>query len=130
MYRNEMDNPQQTTERKFNKVHSSLRCMIERSFQVWKARWAYLKNIPPHIKFENQVKLVCATMAIHNFIRRSNMADMAFQYYDRNHYFNPVDDEVGPSHDRHHEDQVQRDDAYMHRRRNELLDAVVRNGRY
>ena len=58
------------------------------------------------------------------------MADMAFQYYDKNHYFNPVYDEVGPSQHRHHEDQVQRDDAYMNRRRNELMDAVVRNGRY
>jgi len=54
----------------FNYYNSSLRCTIERTFEVWKNRFAILRRMPK-FKYETQVHIVVATMAIHNFIRRS-----------------------------------------------------------
>ena len=51
----------------FNYYHLSLRCPIERTFGVWKNRFAILRRIP-NFKFETQVQIVVTTMAIHNFI--------------------------------------------------------------
>ncbi|KAG5524242.1 hypothetical protein RHGRI_031048 [Rhododendron griersonianum] len=40
---------------------------------------------------ETQRNLVTTTMAIHNFIRRSNMPDIPFGFYDRRPNFLPSD---------------------------------------
>ncbi|KAK4258761.1 hypothetical protein QN277_005173 [Acacia crassicarpa] len=61
----------------FNFYHSSLRCTIERTFGVWKNRFHILQNMPSY-KFRTQVRIVCATMAIHNFIRRYSQNDVKF----------------------------------------------------
>lgn len=53
----------------FNKVHSSLRSCIERCFGAWNKRWRMLRNYP-RFSVRTQAKLVCASMAIHNFIGR------------------------------------------------------------
>ncbi|XP_020585220.1 uncharacterized protein LOC110027915 [Phalaenopsis equestris] len=53
----------------FNKRHSSLRGVIERSFGVWKKKWVILRDMPTY-PFPKQVQIVVATMALHNFIRR------------------------------------------------------------
>ncbi|XP_020581050.1 putative nuclease HARBI1 [Phalaenopsis equestris] len=53
----------------FNKRHSSLRGVIERTFGVWKKKWVILRDMPPY-NFSKQVHIVCATMALHNYIRR------------------------------------------------------------
>ncbi|XLU20481.1 hypothetical protein S245_056547, partial [Arachis hypogaea] len=58
----------------FNYYHSSLRCTIERTFGVWKNRFAILRHMPK-FKIETQVQIVYATMAIHNFIRRHSETD-------------------------------------------------------
>ncbi|KAF7133240.1 hypothetical protein RHSIM_Rhsim09G0086200 [Rhododendron simsii] len=76
---------------KFNKIHSSLRCTIERTFGVWKARWPLVCDIPVGYTIETQRELVSTTMAIHNFIRRSNMPDIPFGFYDRRPNFLPSD---------------------------------------
>ncbi|XP_028754241.1 uncharacterized protein LOC114713729 [Neltuma alba] len=55
----------------FNYYHSSLRSTIERTFGVWKNRFAILSNMP-RFKFQTQVGIVCATMAVHNFIRQNS----------------------------------------------------------
>ncbi|XP_024634373.2 uncharacterized protein [Medicago truncatula] len=65
----------------FNYYHSSLRCTIERTFGVWKNRFAILRRMPK-FKFETQVQIVVATMAIHNFIRRKAENDMDFNVYE------------------------------------------------
>lgn len=67
----------------FNYFHSSLRCTIERTFGVWKNRFAVLRNMPS-FKFNTQVKVVCATMMIHNFIRRNSVSDIDFQHAEKN----------------------------------------------
>ncbi|KAL7191757.1 hypothetical protein ACSBR2_023772 [Camellia fascicularis] len=86
--------PSQTAYERFNKTHSSLRSVIERSFGVWKARWRFMKDIPCNYDFVCQRQLVCATMAIHNFIRRTNLRDIAFNSYDKHTEYVLVDEEA------------------------------------
>ncbi|KAL4374529.1 hypothetical protein AHAS_Ahas05G0190900 [Arachis hypogaea] len=62
----------------FNYYHSSLRCTIERTFGVWKNRFAILRHMPK-FKIETQV---CAIMTIHNFIRRHSETDSEFNQYE------------------------------------------------
>ncbi|XP_020599858.1 uncharacterized protein LOC110039208 [Phalaenopsis equestris] len=59
----------QTRKEVFNKGHSSLRGVIERTFGVWKKKWVILRDMPPY-PFPKQVQIVIATMIIHNYIRR------------------------------------------------------------
>ncbi|KAK8935066.1 hypothetical protein KSP39_PZI012918 [Platanthera zijinensis] len=53
----------------FNKAHSSLRSVIERTFGVWKKKWRILSKMPQYT-FKKQRSIVLATMALHNYIRR------------------------------------------------------------
>ena len=62
----------------FNYQHSSLRNVIERTFGVWKARWAILKDMHVGWSYETQVQVVLASMAIHNYIRMNGRGDEAF----------------------------------------------------
>jgi len=55
----------QTREEIFNRMHSSLCCVIERTFGVWKKRWRILQNMPS-FNYKTQVRIVVASMAIHN----------------------------------------------------------------
>ncbi|XP_022866420.1 uncharacterized protein LOC111386198 [Olea europaea var. sylvestris] len=51
--------------------------VIERAFGVLKQRWKILDRMPSY-SFPTQVAVVLATMAIHNFLRRSGVVDEAF----------------------------------------------------
>ncbi|PKU75718.1 hypothetical protein MA16_Dca015598 [Dendrobium catenatum] len=53
----------------FNKQHSSLRGVIERSFGVWKKKCVILRDMSTY-SFKKQIKIVIATMTLHNYIRR------------------------------------------------------------
>ena len=70
---------------KFNHLHSSCRMIIERTFGVWKARFAILANMPMY-KIDTQTDIVLPTMAIHNYIRKSNYSDSAFRTAERENY--------------------------------------------
>ncbi|CAF1929731.1 unnamed protein product, partial [Brassica napus] len=61
----------------FNKRHSSLRSVIERTFGVWKGKWRVLRE-KPRYNIHVQRRVVAATMALHNFIRLSNLGDVGF----------------------------------------------------
>ena len=52
--------------------------MIERTFGVWKARWAILKDMHVNYSDETHVNIVIASMAIHNYIRMKGHFDEAF----------------------------------------------------
>ncbi|XP_023743161.2 uncharacterized protein LOC111891338 [Lactuca sativa] len=80
---------------KFNYYHSSLRNIIERTFGVWKARWVLLRDMHVNFDFETQVKIVLASMAIHNYIRMSGSCDATFQIAQEESYI-PRNDE-GPN---------------------------------
>ncbi|KAL4564921.1 hypothetical protein LXL04_028997 [Taraxacum kok-saghyz] len=62
----------------FNFRHSSLRNIIERTFGVWKARWAILRDMHVNFTYDHQVKIVLASMAMHNYIRKTGIIDEAF----------------------------------------------------
>nr|XP_034896703.1 protein ALP1-like [Populus alba] len=74
----------------FNRAHSSLRNVIERSFGVWKQRWKILQNMPAY-PYKTQVEIVVASMALHNYIRRRSQDDAVFSEYDRNPNLIPDD---------------------------------------
>ncbi|KAK0608001.1 hypothetical protein LWI29_023885 [Acer saccharum] len=62
----------------FNHAHSSLRSVIERTFGVWKKRWKILKDMLSY-PFNKLVKIIIATMALHNYIRRHAQCDRHFE---------------------------------------------------
>ncbi|XP_013671935.2 protein ANTAGONIST OF LIKE HETEROCHROMATIN PROTEIN 1 isoform X1 [Brassica napus] len=62
----------------FNRKHSGLRSVIERTFGVWKAKWRILDRKHPKYGLVKWIKLVTATMALHNFIRDSHREDHDF----------------------------------------------------
>nr|XP_034902955.1 protein ALP1-like [Populus alba] len=74
----------------FNRAHSSLRNVIERSFGVWKQRWRILQNMPAY-PYKTQVEFVVASMALHNYIRRRSHDDVVFAEFDRNPNYVPDD---------------------------------------
>ncbi|CAN7120493.1 unnamed protein product [Brassica rapa subsp. narinosa] len=61
----------------FNKRHSSLRSVIERTFGVWKEKWRVLRE-KPRYNIHIQRRVIAAIMALHNFIRLSNLGDVDF----------------------------------------------------
>ncbi|KAF2310502.1 hypothetical protein GH714_013111 [Hevea brasiliensis] len=65
----------------FNHWHLPLRCCIERTFGVWKARWKILRTMPPY-SFHVQRDIVIVSIALHNYIRRKALADPAFERLD------------------------------------------------
>ena len=75
----------------FNYKHSSLRSVIERTFEVWKNTWKILRNMPSY-PFKNQVKIFIATMTLHNYIRR---------YSQNNDHFDEMTDELSHSINEH-----------------------------
>ncbi|XP_023761111.2 uncharacterized protein LOC111909543 [Lactuca sativa] len=79
---------------KFNYLHSSLQNIIERNFGVWKARWALLRDMHVNYKYKNQVKIMIASMAIHNYIRKVGRFDEAFNRAQQESY-NPVRGDTG-----------------------------------
>jgi len=83
------DGPEpQRKEELFNYTHSSLRNVIEKSFGVLKMKWRILQKIPPYSP-EKQAQIICACMALHNFVRTSGLADKHFGRCDRNENFVP-----------------------------------------
>jgi hypothetical protein len=74
----------------FNHAHSSLRCTIERTFGVWKNKWKLL-HCMSNFPYDKQVKIVVASMALHNFIRKHAIKDAKFQQYDDDEDLLPTD---------------------------------------
>ncbi|XP_062099963.1 uncharacterized protein LOC133805828 [Humulus lupulus] len=70
----------------FNQAHSSLRSVIERTFGVWKKRWKILRDMPSY-PYQKQVKIVIASMTLHNYIRRHAKCDRHFEKIRDNPYY-------------------------------------------
>ena len=67
----------------FNFLHSSLPNVIERSFGVLKQKWHILKGIPS-FSTTTQKHIIMACLALHNFMRDSNLCDEEFDACDAN----------------------------------------------
>ncbi|GMI68705.1 hypothetical protein like AT5G41980 [Hibiscus trionum] len=72
----------------FNRAHSSLRSCIERAFGILKARWKILEKMPKY-STHDQNRIICATFALHNYIRLSKVLDPAFNIMDNDPNFVP-----------------------------------------
>ena len=71
-----------TLKEKFNRIHSSIRNVIERLFGVLKMKWQILYRMPSYSTL-TQKKVVAATMVLHNFIREHASGDVDFANFDR-----------------------------------------------
>ncbi|XP_056863057.1 protein ALP1-like [Raphanus sativus] len=89
----------------FNKRHSSLRSYIERTFGVWKAKWRILDRKHPKYGLVKWIKLVTATMALHNFIRDSHRDDQDFLEWEN------VDVGVEEAHDGDEEEEEEEEEG-------------------
>ena len=70
-----------TPKEKFNRIHSSVRNVIERSFGLLKMKWQILYKMPS-FSMLTQKKVVAATMVIHNFIREHASGDVDFAKFE------------------------------------------------
>ncbi|KAK1257188.1 hypothetical protein QJS04_geneDACA024915 [Acorus gramineus] len=109
----------QNKEELFNFYHSSLRNVIERTFGVWKARFPILKKMASY-SFDIQVRIVIATMAIHNYIRRENQADTLFREFE-----NTNTDEDRSAETLYAPIQPERDQIEMNRTRDQIADLLM-----
>ncbi|OIW16053.1 hypothetical protein TanjilG_04588 [Lupinus angustifolius] len=78
----------------FNQRHSLLRSVTDRTFGALKARFPILMYAPPY-PLQTQVKLVVATCALHNYIRREKPDDWVFKMYDQGISY-PMDESLPP----------------------------------
>ncbi|XP_051203383.1 protein ALP1-like [Lolium perenne] len=72
----------------FNHAHSSLRNAIERAFGVLKQKWRILHGISSY-PIEKQTKIIIACLALHNFIRDSQLFDLHFYRCDIDENYMP-----------------------------------------
>ncbi|CAI9272772.1 unnamed protein product [Lactuca saligna] len=62
------------------------------SYKVWMARRVLLRDMHVNFDFETQVKIVLASMAIHNYIRLSGSGDATFQIAQEESYISHNDE--------------------------------------
>lgn len=75
-----------TPKEKFNRKHSSIRNVIERSFGLLKMKWEILYRIKKYPMWKQKM-IVVACMVLHNFIREHNSDDADFARFDRDPNF-------------------------------------------
>jgi hypothetical protein len=78
-----------TPKEKFNRKHSSIRNVIERSFGLMKMKWEILYRIKKYPIWKQKM-IVVACMVLHNFIREHNSDDADFARFDRDPNFMPT----------------------------------------
>jgi len=78
-----------TTKEKFNRIHSSICNVIERSFGVLRMKWQILYKMPPYSML-TQKKVVAAFMVLYNFIREHASGDVDFANFDRDSNYVPT----------------------------------------
>jgi hypothetical protein len=78
-----------TPKEKFNRIHSSIRNVIERSFGVLKMKWQILYKMPKYPMWKQNM-VVVACMVLQNFIRGHESEDADFARFDRDPHFVPT----------------------------------------
>jgi hypothetical protein len=74
---------------RFNRVDSSIRNVIKRSFGLLKMKWPILFKIPCYPMYKQKM-IVVAIMVLHNFIREHGGEDEDFARFDRDSSFTPT----------------------------------------
>eukprot|EP00268_Persea_americana_P025067 TRINITY_DN2442_c0_g2_i1.p1 TRINITY_DN2442_c0_g2~~TRINITY_DN2442_c0_g2_i1.p1 ORF type:complete len:267 (-),score=43.65 TRINITY_DN2442_c0_g2_i1:1151-1951(-) len=115
-----------TREEHFNRLHSSLRNVIEQSFGVLKARFPILKRMAPY-PFPVQRSIVVAAMAMHNFIRKEDMEDRLFSQFSEDDAQVERDTDVEESHGENAYTFDITDRTEMDAKRNLIADAIWRD---
>ncbi|KAK4280450.1 hypothetical protein QN277_012075 [Acacia crassicarpa] len=112
----------------FNHAHSPLRNVIERTIGIWKNKWYILRDMKP-FPLIKQEKIIVATIALHNFIRKSGVYDEEFDKCDRNPDYIPegqkecdIDEEISIHSYRRIED-----NGYLNRVRNQIASTLMEN---
>jgi hypothetical protein len=72
----------------FNYAHAQIRNTIERNFGILKNKWRMLKGIPSY-GLVAQKRIILACIALHNFIRDSNLHDKQFDHCDADENYVP-----------------------------------------
>ena len=78
-----------TPTEKFNRIHSSKRNSIERSFGVLKMKFQILLKMPKY-SIDTQKMIVAAAMTLHNYIRAHDREDPHFARCDRDPDYVPT----------------------------------------
>ena len=78
-----------TPKEKFNRIHSSIRNVIERSFGVLKMKWQILYKMPNYPMWKQKM-VVVACMVLQNFIREHGSEDPDFARFDHDPHFVPT----------------------------------------
>ena len=118
-----------TREEHFNRLHSSLRNVIERSFGVLKARFPILKRMAPY-PFPVQRSIVVAAMAMHNFIRKEDMEDRLFSQFSEDDAQVERDTDVEESHGENAYTFDITNRTEMDAKRNLIADAIWRDASF
>ncbi|KAG2312392.1 hypothetical protein Bca52824_023949 [Brassica carinata] len=90
--------PPSNTRELFNRKHSGLRSIIERTFGVWKAKWRIMDRKHPKYELKKWIKIVTVTMALHNFIRDSQHEDIDFSHWETVESYEPHGDDQEQEH--------------------------------
>lgn len=81
--------PPTTPVEKFNRIHSSKRNTIERTFGVWKMKWQILLKMPNY-SIQTQKMIIAATMTLHNYVRLHDKEDIHFLRCERDPDYVPT----------------------------------------
>jgi len=86
--------PPNNHKEKFNWRHSLLRCVIERTFGVWKGKWRIMQDRAWY-NIVTTRKIMVATMALHNFVWKLGIPDLDFDidWMQDNDHHPTLDDE-------------------------------------
>ena len=71
-----LQNPVSPQERAYNRAHKKTRCLIERTFRIWKMRFLYLHKYGGCLMFspERCVKVIITTCILHNICIKRRLA--------------------------------------------------------
>jgi hypothetical protein len=107
----------------FNYTHSRLRNVIERSFGVLKNKWRILFKIQSY-PLHKQTKIIVACMALHNFIRESQLADKEFDRCDRDENYQPLLEETRRRRRNRRDLEMEQDSVDMNQLRDSIADGL------
>ena len=112
----------------FNYAHSSLRNVVERAFAVLKEKWRILYNVPKY-PMPKQSQIIIACIALHNFIRESDIEDEDFRRFDMDEEYLPEGHEAHYVAEENQEQGTMAEDVNMNAFRDAIAHALFHKSR-